>query len=721
MTRTTIYIRTAKGDRAAAAAPRGFASDLHMILNSIDGKSSVEALLKMLDYPSAAELDKRLAALAAEEYIRDSARATPVSVQSGQQLELHDGGDEAQAGELTFTDRRAGRSNPTSEHQRRADDLRAKIKARRGGGAELPMPATGARGLESEDQEPRDDGEQREAVEHAGQKAEDQAQQNAEEQARRDAVEEAIRKAAERARQEAGDQARRDAEEEAGRKAAERARQEAEDQARRDAEEQERQIAEEVAWRLAEQEARQKAEELARRDAEPEAESEEAQRARLRAEAQVRLMAEEQAWLEAEEKTRREEEAEAGKRGKATTAADSKATPSARPRKWGKALALGLAALLAVGLVMLHLISFDAQIPQFEKSASAQFQQPVKIKALHLSLVPQPHLRLEGVSIGSDGQIRVPRIKAVGEIGNLFNDKKVFKSVELDSPVVTEEGLGWILFGRRQARDMEFSNVTAQNASLASKNVSLSAFDAKLQSDGEGGWKTIAIDSVDKNLSLELTPKGKSIEIDAKAKSFKIPFGSALTLEDFVAKGTADSAGLALTEFKGFVYGGTLGGNARLTWGTNWSLAGDLNVKQLDMTRLLPELLNGGRLAGVASYAMQAPEAAKLFTAPHLEGNFDIPWGTLLGVDLGRMLQGGDRRGETKFTELTARFVHDKGATQLRQVRLSQATMLATGTVDVDADKNVRGRFAADLKLSTEQRHGNLAVSGTLGKVEWQR
>ena len=784
MNRTTMYSRTAKGERAATAASQELAPDFHKILNVIDGRSSVEALLGKLAYLTANRIDEGLVALVEEGYIQEVASS------------LSDGGAEPS-------------TSPGDEHLRKAQELRAKIRGRREGGAERRAVPDGRRDgpdrravsaagvddqqrqemirreaeeqsrdeaverarIEAEAQARRmaeelarrdaEEGARLKAAERARQEAEDQARRMAEELARRDAAEKARREAAERARLEAEEQARRmaeelarrDAEEEARRKAediarqeaAEQARRMAEEMARRDAEEEAERKAEEIAQREAEEQARRMAEELARRDAEEEARrkaaesaqqeaeeqarrdaerdsgGEEAERARVRAAAQARLLAEEQAWLEAEEQVRREEEAGASKPGDATVAAQEGKSLSAKPRNWGKVVAQGVGALLVVGLVVIHLISFDEQIPKFEKSAAAQFQQPVKIKALRLALLPLPHLTLEGVSIGAEGQIRVPQIKATGDIGNLFNDKKVFKSLELESPVMTEEGLGWILFGQPQVREMAFGDVTALNAGLDSKTVSMPAFDAKLQSDGEGGWKTIVVESVDKNLNLELTAKGKAVKIDVKARSFKLPFGSALTLEDFFATGTADSAGLVLTEFKGFAYGGTLSGNARLTWGANWSLAGQLNAKQIDTTLLVPALLSGGRLAGVSSYAMQAPEAAKLFAAPHLEGSFAIPWGTLLGVDLGRMLQGGERRGETKFTELSGGFVYDRGIIQLRQVRLSQATMSATGNVDIDAEQNVRGRFVADLKLSTEQRHANIGMSGTFSKLDWVR
>jgi hypothetical protein len=70
---------------------------------------------------------------------------------------------------------------------------------------------------------------------------------------------------------------------------------------------------------------------------------------------------------------------------------------------------IGLGGLLVAGLVAVHVIPFDGTDTAIRASAlMAQFQQPVKIKAIRLALIPGSHVRLEGVSIGADGQIRVP-------------------------------------------------------------------------------------------------------------------------------------------------------------------------------------------------------------------------------------------------------------------------------------------------------------------------
>jgi hypothetical protein len=657
MNRATIYTRTDKGARAAISTSSELSGDLRKILDAIDGSSSVEALQGKFDFLSPASFFEAMATLVADDLIRDAE-----SVQA----------------------------------ERKAQELRAKIKARREGADRSPQDGE-AHDVEAEEQARRDVAES--------------ARQDAEVQARRLAEEKALRQAAERARQEAEAQTKL--------MAAELARRDAEDKARREAETLARKLADEQALREAAERTRQDAEDKARREAEEVARRDD-ESARHAAEERARVMAEEKAWREAEEKYRREE-AEAAEEKRNRAAAKEAKAGATKPRKLGLAISLGLVALVVIGLVAAHLISYDGQIPGFEKAATAQFQQPVKIKALRLSLLPQVQLRLEGVSIGAEGQIRIPQIKAKGDLGNLFSDKKVFKSIELDSPVIAEAALGWLLFGEPAAADLVVGEVSASNARLESKNLSLPAFDARLKFGGDGSWSSMVVESTDKSLSAELAPKGESVQIEFKARSFKIPFGSDLTLEDMVASGTATPEGLAVTEFKGFAYGGILGGNASLKWGKQWSLSGNLNAKQIDTARVLPGIVDGGRLVGDAAYSMQAPDAAKLFASNHLEGNFLVARGTLLGVDLGRLMQGGGFSGDTRFAEAAGSFVHDRGATQLRQVRLSEGAISANGTVEVDADNTVRGRFAVDLKMSAEQRRANFVISGTLKKIEWRR
>ena len=391
------------------------------------------------------------------------------------------------------------------------------------------------------------------------------------------------------------------------------------------------------------------------------------------------------------------------------------------PVNWGKPVALGLFLILVLGLVLVQFVSFDSYIPQFEKLAGAHLQQPVKIKALHLSLVPLPHWRLDGVSAGKEGQLEVARVNAVAELGSMFSEQKVFKSIELESPVLSEDGLLALLFGKPQGQDFKVASVIVKNGKLNSKTFILPALDATISVGEDGGWRQIALETPDHKTSLLLKPEGDGAQIEVETNAFSMPFDPSFILENFNAKGVVRRGELRLSEFKGGIYGGYLSGNASLKWGADWSLAGEINVRAMDPGRFVPALLEEGKLEGKASYAMRAKTYDELFAAPRLEGGFAIQKGTLLGTDLGRLLQGGGVGGKTAFAELTGSFVREAGKTQLRQIHLGAGPVSAGGNADVDAGKHISGRFTVEIKSPVAQARANLAVSGILKEPHFSR
>ncbi|TAK66789.1 MAG: hypothetical protein EPO19_13145, partial [Betaproteobacteria bacterium] len=391
------------------------------------------------------------------------------------------------------------------------------------------------------------------------------------------------------------------------------------------------------------------------------------------------------------------------------------------PIKWGKPIALLLFLLLILGLGGIHFVSFDGQIPQFEKLAGAHLQQPVKIKALRLSLVPLPHWRLDGVSVGNEGQLAVAQIKAVAELGGMFSDKKTFKSIELESPVLSEEGFIALLFGKPQGRDLKVASVIVRNGKLDSKTITLPALDAKIGMGEDGAWQKIALETPDHKTSLLLEPRGEDIQIEVETNAFSMPFAAAFMLENFNAKGVISRDELRLSEFKGGIYGGYLSGSANLKWGADWSLSGEISARAMDPGTIAPSLLEEGKLEGKARYAMRAKSYDELFAAPRLEGTFGVQKGSLLGVDLARLLQGGGVGGKTAFAELSGSFVREGGRTQLQQLRLSSGPVSASGSADVDGRKNVGGRFSVELKSPVAQARANLALSGNLREPRFSR
>lgn len=664
----------------------------------------------------------------------------------------------------------ARRDAAEAEEKREAEQRRRKLAAEHRAKRDAEVRAR--RSLEEQ--------ARREAEEQARQHAEEQARleseernrqelkQQAEQQALREAEERVRQESEDRARQQAEQKSRRDAEEKAQREAEELADKSAEEEIRREFEALERQQAEAEARKKAEQ-ARRQIEELAQRKAEAKEKKAQEERARrqleeaeARREAEVQAKQEVERWMReaAQEKSgtnfpekfnaepehesgpdigtqavqdeeqlieqdEREHEEEAQDPIKPAVEKNSfflrRQNTYRAPVKWRKPVALVVSATIVAGLGLIHVTAFDGKAALFEKAATAQLQQPVKIGKAYLSLLPQPQWRLEDVAIGSNAQITVARIKANVEWSSLYGDEAAFKSLELQSPVFSEQALEWLLFGRSQQGHFAVGRVTASNAKLASKKISLPSFNAAADIGPDGAWSRITIDSLDMKTRLHLRPGGETVQVELSSDSFAMPFGSALRLDEFTAKGTARRSELSISDFSGRVYDGILTGTAKLQWGTNWRMKGNVQAKLMDASQLAPKLLQNGKLAGVAAYALEADHADQLFALPRVEGSFVIQNGTLLGVDFAKFLRSANSAGTSSFADLAGAFVQENGKTQLQKMVLNAGLLSVTGNADMDKSNNLNGRLAVELKSPTQQARSSVALAGTLAEPRFTR
>ena len=589
----------------------------------------------------------------------------------------------------------------------------------------------------------------RKAEEQARLQAEEQARLAAEEQARREAEAQAEREARERARQEAEEAARLKTEEKARQKAEAKARKEAEAQAKREAREQARREVEEKARLEAEQKAQQAAEAKARKEAEQQAKREAREKERQAAEEAARLKAEEAARAKAEKAASKAAQQAAASAAKdaAASAAEQLAlqeAPEAMPEEstappvsdggmrlalsvnFGKLVRLGALAMVvlaAAGLALLHVVPFNGRLTQLEQDAGAQFGQPVKIGALNLSLFPHPHWRLQQVAIGDQGQIAMPRVNAGVELGSLFSGTMQFKSMELVSPVVNDEGLGWILFGRSSNAAWQSASLSATDVRLRSRHMQLPAFDASAELDGESSWRKIMLRASAEKLHIDLQRAAGALRFELIANDIVLPFGGSLAFDTFNASGTVAPDALEIGKFTGVVHDGTVSGAGVLRWKDGWSLTGEAQARQLTPAKLAPALLQSGALDGSFKYAMQATEAGTLFASPQIRGSFSIGNGVLLGVDMASQVMGQAGSGKTSFNEISGDFTLAGGKLQLSRMRLTAGLLSAAGDAasDTDVDGKLSGRFMIDLRTASRQAHSSLNLAGTPAAPQFSR
>lgn len=356
MNLTEIYGKTAKGLLFTKTRGKKLSKDLMRVFSLVDGRSTLEAMLRHPDAPSKPVLRAAIEELLAEGYIKFISGGAALNRLTVEMAHSHgmDGFSVSDANTQAFHDAQAeilARNAIRERSKSESIDLQAIIDGAivAASSEHDEQKAEEERRLEESEKKLREQQEAeqlaREATADAARKkaeqqaklaAEKKASQEAERQSRKEA-ERVVRQQAELlARQEAGEKRRRETEmretEERARQVAEqRAREEAEARAKAEAEEQARLKAENAARLEAEKaahaqeeaeararqerrlaaRAREEAEELARRLAE-EAARQEAEQKRLHdeAEARARAEAEEQARLKAEEKARQEAELE---------------------------------------------------------------------------------------------------------------------------------------------------------------------------------------------------------------------------------------------------------------------------------------------------------------------------------------------------------------------------------------------------------------------------
>ena len=574
--------------------------------------------------------------------------------------------------------------------------------------------------------------ERKEEEEKARRLVEEKARKEEEEKARHLAEEKERKEAEEKARHEAAEKARKEADEKAHRHADERARHEASEKARHEASEKARKEADEKSRKQFDERARHEASERARKEADEQARKEAAARAAASvserhvehedAAAMARAKAESAALARKDERARERAKAEKRKSEAPTQSVvqDEPRQAYRRKRSMARPIAIGLFALLICAVIALHLIPLDAR--SFEQAAEASLGQQVKIGVIHISLFPSPQLKMEGVTIGTDLKAQIATVKALPQLGSIWESKKIFNQLELDGLKLPQEWLGAVLWGSRDAEAMRVGRLIVRDWKPDIEGLTLPPMNIDAGYSKDGALEKVVALNSEKTMTLKLGFAEGRTQIEFSGKPFKLPFGGEIEFQDFSGTGTLSPTELIFSQFEATTAGGNLAGNARLRWGANWTLDGEVNARGLDAGRVASLLISSGRLDGKAGYSMRAPGPGKLEGALRVEGTFTVQKGTLGGVDLTHVLQGETTPGgNTMFSEMTGNLLYDAGRVQARQVRLAAGLLNATGNVSMDAQKNLSGGMQMELKAVGTQMRASLSVGGTLSDPSFKR
>ena len=408
---------------------------------------------------------------------------------------------------------------------------------------------------------------------------------------------------------------------------------------------------------------------------------------------------------------REREVARARSRGDVSGKKAAAAYKRKQPAQWGKPVAIFLFLTLAIGAGVANFVPLDAT--EYEKAASGAVGAPVKIGAARMWVLTGVQLRFERVTVGD--ALKIAEVRAVPELTSLLGDDKVFTRLEFHKAVVQQAALGNALFGSMTQGRLQVARVLANDVRFEGP-IALPAMDVDASIDATGRVRSVRLSG--ERVNGVLTPRDGKLGFEVTMGSFTVPFLDKLTLAEFGMKGSAERGGLT-TDFDGRLYDGTVVGKARVEWGEQWSVQGEIQGRTMNAAVFSPQLVSEGRFDGKGRFAMSGAAPAQLGESVRLDGEFTVAKGALGSFDLSRGLQSASAQlsGRTPFSELEGRVSLASGALALRDVKLTAGLLNAKGTLDIDPKGGLSGRIDAELR----NLRGTFYVGGKLGDPQLRR
>lgn len=396
--------------------------------------------------------------------------------------------------------------------------------------------------------------------------------------------------------------------------------------------------------------------------------------------------------------------------------------------KWWKRGAIVLGILLAVLALAPLFFSLDDYIPYIEREASAKLKEPVQIQSLRASILPVPHLTVNGIAVGKAADIKVGRVTVTPDVLSLLGSVKTIRSIEIEDLVLGEKAFEKIPLWTQSDRPKAPAQIRVRNIRLdgAIVQVGKRAFgplDAKISTTDAGDPQEAAISTRDGALKAILRPEQGRYLIEVSAKKWKLPLGPPVLFDELVIKGVAGLEDASVKELNARLYGGTVRGSASLRWQKGLQLTGRFDVQQIELKNLVPLLAPGSRMSGKLNakpvLSARAANAAQFASALRVETPFNVQNGVLYGVDIQkaatRIITQEPAGGETRFDELSGQLVMERGAYRFTQLKIASGALAASGNVTIAENKALSGRISAEVKAANlASASVPLNVSGTV-------
>lgn len=391
--------------------------------------------------------------------------------------------------------------------------------------------------------------------------------------------------------------------------------------------------------------------------------------------------------------------------------------------------------ILAVGAAFLlpYVLPMEKYISQAEQTLSTQLKQPVTIGEMYANLLPMPKLELKNVVIGNQQAVQAESVVLNFNLMAVFAPIKEISKVEISNMVINpnsfSQALPWLAAA---GRDALYPVRRMVLAGISVKGFELPATHGVLDFNGQGELVKAVLDSEDKRIRVQLQPLNQSGEKSGQGnwkfglllREGRLPLLPDIQFTELNISGLVNLSEANLNEIEGFLYGGKLTGNARMTWAKGWQMLGQLNLSNMELQEAMPQLGVMGKLDGDASLNLRAGSLVQLTQSPQMSGKFEVKKGAINAFDLVEVTRPGGSAaagsGRTHFDGASGTWQVANSSYQLRQIKIVGGMMNASGTIDLSADKKLSGKLNVDLQAREEMGSVVTALAGTLAKPELQ-
>jgi hypothetical protein len=389
----------------------------------------------------------------------------------------------------------------------------------------------------------------------------------------------------------------------------------------------------------------------------------------------------------------------------------------------------GAAIVVAALLAIPFLLPLGFLIPEIERIASDQLKSPVKVESLRLVILPLPHLTLTGIAVGKKPFLEVREVIITPSLGSVFDQPRVISEISMHGVVIGQaliaKASNWASRSSSTGPvPVRVERIEVRDAFVDLTGLKLRDVEADLDLTAQSQVARGEVRADKGHMVVSLLPAGKGFTVQITGYDWKLPVGPALLLSSLTAAGSLNPLqGISLQTIQAQAYGGTLAGKLKVGWAKDWTIAGNLDIKGVEIQPVVALFTQAttlsGRLSANPVVDMQAPSAPELAQALDIESDFKVENGILYNFDLSNAAKAlldknALKGGQTNFDQFSGHLGVDAAGYYLTKVEIASGVLRADAEIFVSPKQELSGQVDVAIKGTGGLVSTPLVMSGTL-------